>query len=121
MPDDWTRKQTLANAERYTTPRLKELENTILGAEDRLYNLEYDLFCQVRERIYGEIAKVQSAAKIIAAVDMFASLALVAEQNGYVRPAMDRSGTIHIKDGRHPVVEKNDSQRYVCVQRYVSG
>lgn len=122
MPDDWTRKQTLANAERYTTPRLKELENTILGAEDRLYNLEYDLFCQVRERIYGEIAKVQSAAKIIAAVDMFASLALVAEQNGYVRPAMDRSGTIHIKDGRHPVVEKMiPNDMFVCNDTYLDN
>ncbi len=122
VPDDWTRKQTLANAERYTTPRLKELENTILGAEDRLYNLEYDLFCQVRERIYGEIAKVQSAAKIIAAVDMFASLALVAEQNGYVRPAMDRSGTIHIKDGRHPVVEKMiPNDMFVCNDTYLDN
>jgi len=120
VPDDWTRKQTLANAERYTTPKLKELENTILGAEDRLCSLEYDLFCQVRERIYGEISKVQAVAKIIAAVDMFASLALVAEQNGYVRPKMNRSGTIHIKDGRHPVVEKMiPNDLFVCNDTYL--
>ena len=106
VPIEWTRKQTLANAERYTTPRLKELEDTILGAEDRLYNLEYELFCQVRERIFQEISTVQETAKIIAAVDMFASLALVAEQNHYVRPVMTRGGKIDIKDGRHPVVEK---------------
>ena len=106
VPDDWTRKQTLANAERYTTPRLKELEDTILGAEDRLYNLEYDVFCQVRERIYEDITKIQKTAKIIAAVDMFTSLALVAEQNNYVRPQITTDGCIDIKDGRHPVVEK---------------
>lgn len=106
VPDDWTRKQTLANAERYTTPRLKELEDTILGAEDKLNNLEYDLFCQVRERIYEQIGKIQNTAKIIAAVDMFTSLALVAEQNNYIRPTMTEDGVIDIKDGRHPVVEK---------------
>lgn len=106
VPDDWTRKQTLANAERYTTPKLKELEDTILGAEDRLYNLEYDLFCQVREKIYEKISDVQETAKMIAAIDMFASLALVAEQNNYVRPKMTKDGKIDIKEGRHPVVEK---------------
>ncbi len=106
VPEDWTRKQTLANAERYTTSKLKELEDTILGAEDKLHNLEYDLFCQVRERIYEQIGKIQKTAKIIGAVDMFASLALVAEQNNYVRPVITGDGVIDIKDGRHPVVEK---------------
>ena len=70
VPEDWTRKQTLANAERYTTPRLKELEDSIMGAEDRLCNLEYSIFCDVREKIYAQIGKVQTTAKIIAAVDM---------------------------------------------------
>ena len=106
VPDDWTRKQTLANSERYTTPRLKELEDTILGAEEKLYNLEYDIFCSVREAIYEEIGKVQETAKIIAVVDMFCSLAVVAEQNNYVRPVMKEKGSIDIKEGRHPVVEK---------------
>lgn len=106
VPEEWTRKQTLANAERYTTPKLKELEDTILGAEDKLFNLEYEIFCQVRERIYQEIGRVQQVAKIIASVDMFVSLALVAEQNHYVRPEMNQKGTIDIKNGRHPVVEK---------------
>ncbi|MCD7825761.1 MAG: DNA mismatch repair protein MutS [Clostridiaceae bacterium] len=106
VPDDWTRKQTLANAERYTTPRLKELEDTILGAEDRLCNLEYEIFCQVRETIYQKIGTVQETAKIVAAVDMFCSLALVAQQNNYVRPQIASDGVIQIKDGRHPVVEK---------------
>jgi len=106
VPEDWTRKQTLANSERYTTPRLKELEDMILGAEDKLYNLEYEVFCQVREQIYREITKIQQTAKIIASVDMFTSLALVAEQNNYVRPVMTQDGCIDIKEGRHPVVEK---------------
>ena len=106
VPEDWTRKQTLANSERYTTPRLKELEDMILGAEDKLYNLEYEVFSQVREKIYQEITKIQQTAKIIASVDMFTSLALVAEQNNYVRPVMTQDGCIDIKEGRHPVVEK---------------
>jgi DNA mismatch repair protein MutS len=106
VPPEWTRKQTLANAERYTTPKLKELEDTILGAEDKLYSLEYDLFCEVRDRIYQEIGRIQASAKIIAGIDMLASLAVVAEQNNYVRPAMEKKGAIQIKNGRHPVVEK---------------
>ncbi len=106
VPDDWTRKQTLANAERYTTPRLKELEDTILGAEDKLYNMEYNVFCEIRDSIYANIGRVQAAAHIVANVDMFASLALVAEQNNYARPIIDKKGCIDIKNGRHPVVEK---------------
>lgn len=106
VPEDWMRKQTLANAERYTTPKLKELEDTILGAEDKLYTLEYNIFCDIRDTIYTEIARIQSAAKIVASVDMLASLALVAEQNNYVRPEMKKKGGIDIKNGRHPVVEK---------------
>lgn len=106
VPDDWTRKQTLANAERYTTPRLKELEETILGAEDRLYTFEYNIFCQIRDKIYENISRVQKVAQIIANIDMFASLALVAAQNNYVRPVINKKGYIKIKNGRHPVVEK---------------
>lgn len=106
VPEDWMRKQTLANAERYTTPRLKELEDTILGAEDKLFNLEYNVFCQVRDSIYQEISRIQSAARIVASVDMLSALAVTAEQNNYVRPEMKKRGGIEIKNGRHPVVEK---------------
>ncbi len=106
VPEDWMRKQTLANAERYTTPKLKELEDTILGAEDKLYTLEYNIFCEIRDSIYNEISRIQSAAKIVANVDMLASMALVAEQNNYVRPQIKKKGGIEIKNGRHPVVEK---------------
>lgn len=106
VPEDWIRKQTLANAERYTTARLKELEDTILGAEDRLCSLEYNVFCQIRDKIYDNIGRVQKTAHIIANIDMFSSLALVAEQNNYVRPAVNKKSSIEIKNGRHPVVEK---------------
>ena len=106
VPEDYIRKQTLANAERYTTPRLKELEDTILNAEDKLCSLEYELFCKVRDTIASQIERIQKTAKAIAKLDVFASLSLVAEQNHYVRPKLNEKGLIDIKDGRHPVVEK---------------
>lgn len=106
VPEDYIRKQTLANAERYTTPRLKELEDTILNAEDKLYNLEYEIFCKVRDTIAMEIERIQKTAKAIARLDVFASLSLVAERNKFVRPKLNEKGMIDIKDGRHPVVEQ---------------
>mgnify|MGYP001480150691 CR=1 FL=1 len=105
VPEGWTRKQTLANAERYTTGRLKELEDIILGAEDKLFSLEYDLFCEIRDKIGLEIKRIQKTAKAVAKLDVIASLALVAEQNNYVCPQMNDEGLINIKNGRHPVVE----------------
>ena len=106
VPDYYTRKQTLANAERYITPRLKELEDTILGAEDKLYALEYELYCEVRDTIGQEVVRIQNTAKAVAQLDMLASLAVVAERNRYVRPKINEKGVINIKDGRHPVVEQ---------------
>ena len=106
VPDYYTRKQTLANAERYTIPKLKELEDTILGAEDRLYALEYELYCEVRNQVAAQILRIQTTAKAVANLDVFASLAVVAEKNRYVRPKINEKGVIDIKDGRHPVVEK---------------
>ncbi len=100
------RKQTLANAERYTTPRLKELEDTILNAEDKLTSLEYDIFCRIRESIAMELERIQATAKALARLDVYASLSLVSERNHYVRPKLNERGIIDIKDGRHPVVEK---------------
>ena len=105
VPEDYIRKQTLANAERYTTPRLKELEDTILNAEDKLTNLEYDLFCKIRESIAMELERIQKTAKAIAKLDVYASLSLVSERNRFVRPKLNDKGIINIKDGRHPVVE----------------
>mgnify|MGYP000936301732 FL=1 len=106
VPDNWVRKQTLTNAERYTTEELKKLEDVILGAEDKLYSLEYDLFAQVRETIAAEVLRIRNTAKSIAMIDVFAALSVVAQQNGYVRPSINEKGIIDIKGGRHPVVEK---------------
>ncbi len=106
VPKEWIRKQTLANAERYMTPELKELENTILGAEDRLYSLEYDLFCELRDKIFTQMHRIQNTAKSVAVIDVISTLALVAEQNNYSRPKINESGRIEIKEGRHPVIEK---------------
>lgn len=106
VPEDYIRKQTLANAERYTTPRLKELEDTILNAEDKLYAMEYDLFCEIRDAIAGEIERIQQTAHAIARLDVYASLSYVAERNQYIRPVLNEKGVIDIKGGRHPVVEK---------------
>ena len=106
VPDYFMRKQTLANAERYITPELKELEDMILGAEDKLVTLEYDLFCEVRSKIAAEVVRIQRTAKAVAGLDVFVSLALVADQNNYCRPKINENGIIDIKGGRHPVVEK---------------
>ena len=106
VPDYYTRKQTLANAERYIIPELKELEDTILGAEDKLCALEYELYCEVRNTIAAELTRIQRTAKAVAKLDVIASLALVAERNNYVRPKINEKGVIDIRDGRHPVVEK---------------
>lgn len=106
VPEDYVRKQTLANAERYTTPRLKELEDNILNAEDKLFTLEYDLYCEIRDAIAKEIERIQKTARAIARLDVFTSLAYVAEHNQYVRPTLNEKGVIDIKEGRHPVVEQ---------------
>lgn len=106
VPDYYTRKQTLTNAERYITPELKELEETILGSEDKLTALEYDLYVEVRGKIADEILRIQKTAHAIAGVDVFASLALVAERGNYVKPSINEKGILNIKNGRHPVVEK---------------
>lgn len=106
VPESWIRKQTLTNAERYTTQELKKLEEDILGAEDKLFSMEYDLFAEVREQIANEVQRIKTTAKAIARLDFFASLAQVAEKNRYVKPEITKDGVIDIKGGRHPVVEQ---------------
>ena len=106
VPDDYMRKQTLTNAERYITPKLKELEDMIRGAEDKLFSLEYDLFADVRDQIGREVLRIQKTARAIARLDVYASLSLVAERENYVRPSINEKGLIDIRGGRHPVVEK---------------
>ena len=106
VPDDYIRKQTLTNAERFSTPKLKELENLILGAEDKLFVLEYDLFCDIRRKIGDQVLRIQQTAKAIAGIDVLCSLSVVATRYNYVRPKINEKGIIDIRDGRHPVVER---------------
>ena len=99
VPEYFVRKQTLANAERYTTDKLKELEDIILGAEDKLFSLEYELFCQVRDRIGAEVSRIQRTAKALAGIDVFCSLSLVATRNNYVKPKINEKGLSTSKTG----------------------
>ena len=106
VPEHFIQKQTLANSERYTTEELDKLADTILGSEDKLCALEYETFCDIREKISGEIKRVQRTAHAVAMLDVMASLAYVTEQNHYIRPVMNEEGRLKIQGGRHPVVEK---------------
>ena len=111
VPDYFIRKQTLVNAERYTTEELKNTEEKILGSEDRLYSLEYDLFVDVRDRIAEQVTRIQKTARAIAKTDVLVSFSVAATRYGYVKPSINEKGLIRIKNGRHPVVErmmKND-------------
>lgn len=112
VPDYFIRKQTLVNAERFTTDELNTLSGKILGAEDKLYALEYDCYVKLREKLAAALVRVQKMAGYIAELDALCSLAYVADKNNYVRPSLNTDGVIDIKGGRHPVVEKmlaNDS------------
>lgn len=122
VPDTYIRKQTLANAERYITQELKDLEDLILGAEDKLYALEYELFCQVRDTVGNEVLRIQKTAKAVATLDVFASLALVAERNQFVRPKINENGILDIKNGRHPVVEQMiDNDMFIPNDTYLDN
>ena len=106
VPDTYIRKQTLVNCERYITQELKDMEHTILTAQDRLTALEYELFCSIREQTAARVGDIQRSAAAVAQVDVLTSFACVAAENGYCRPEVDLSDTIEIAEGRHPVVEK---------------
>lgn len=106
VPDRFIRKQTLTNCERYITEELKEIENNILGAEDKLINLEYNIFQDIRNELEKQIERIQSTANIISQLDVLTSFATVAEDMDYSKPIVDEEGIIEIKDGRHPVIEK---------------
>ncbi len=113
VPDYFERKQTLVGSERYTTPELKDLEARILGAEDKLNDLEYEEFDKLRKEISGRVVEIQKAAKAIAYLDVYASLSLTAERGRYVRPHLNDRGLIRIKEGRHPVVERMMSGDFI--------
>ncbi len=110
VPDYFVRKQTLSTGERYITPQIKEVEEKIVEAESQIVTLEYDMFCQIRDAVAAQIARIQMTAHAIATIDVLCSLATVAEKNRYVMPTIDMSDEIIIKDGRHPVVECIDSK-----------
>ena len=106
VPDRYIRKQTLTNAERYITEELKNLENQILGAEEKVVNLEYDAFVEIRNEISKNIIRLQRTSEVVSTLDVLTSFATVAEDMNYCRPEMDSTGVIDIKNGRHPVIEK---------------
>ncbi len=106
VPDYFVRKQTLVNGERFTTDELKNLEDIIMGAEEKLVSLEYELFCQVRDTIGAEVVRIQKTAKALAGIDVFTALSAVATRNNYAKPSINEKGLIQIKNGRHPVVEQ---------------
>lgn len=106
VPDRYVRKQTLANCERYITEDLKNLENQILGAEERVVTLEYNAFCEIRDSIEKQIQRIQKTATLVSILDVISSFAIVAEDMNYVKPEVDDGGIIDIKEGRHPVIEK---------------
>ncbi len=120
VPDRYIRKQTLANCERYITPELKEIEETILGAEEKVVELEYQLFVELRNYIAVQVSRIQTSARIIAAVDVVSSLAAVAEQNGYTMPVVDNSDILEIKEGRHPVIELLVNDSFVPNDTYLN-
>ena len=126
VPDYYIRKQTVVNGERFITPKLKEIEGIVLGASEKIIALEYKLFSEIRDKIAGEVARVQKTARAIGVLDALASLATVAQKNGYTAPTVDMSDIIDIKAGRHPVVEKmlkdtlfvpNDTYMDICKSR----
>ena len=106
VPDRYIRKQTLTNGERYITEELKNLENQILGAEERVVTLEYNAFCEIRSSIEKQIQRIQKTATLVSTLDVLVSFATVAEDMNYVKPEVDNGGVIDIKEGRHPVIEK---------------
>ena len=114
VPEDYVRKQTLVNAERFITPELKEYESTIMGAQDKSIALEYELFCEVRQAVVDETDRIQKASEALAVLDVLASLADRALALRYVRPVMDDSHTLTIEEGRHPIIEQMpDAERFV--------
>ena len=122
VPDDYIRRQTLANAERYVTPELKEYEEKVLGAEDRICELEYALFQQIREQIASEAVRITRCADGLANLDVLISLAVVADERSYCKPLVDESDVIQISEGRHPVIEAmNLGERFVPNDTLLDG
>lgn len=121
VPDRYVRKQTLANSERYITPELKEMENTIMGAEEKIVALEYELFVELRNKVAKEVDRIKDTAYKVAILDVITSLADIAIKYNYVRPVLSNDGAIDIKDGRHPVVEKMmNNEMFIANDTYLN-
>ena len=119
VPDRYIRKQTLVGSERFITDELKKLEETVLGAEEKLFALEYDVFNDIRQQVAAQLSRIKKTAAAVSNIDALCSLSYIAQQNNYVRPHINRSGIIDIKDGRHPVVEKMmDEGRFIPNDTY---
>ena len=122
VPDTYIRKQTLANCERYVTPELKELEEKILNAQEKMCTLEYEIFLQIRQELSDNITRIQKTANIVSMLDVLISFAVVAEDYSYVKPEITNSGEIDIKEGRHPVIEKMlESGTFISNDTYIDG
>lgn len=122
VPEDYHRKQTLVNAERFITPELKEIEDKVLGAEDKSKALEYELFQEIRSRVVGETAAIQQCAAAIADLDALAAFAEVAQRNDYVRPQVDHELELFVEDGRHPVIDHLlQDERFVPNDSHLNG
>ena len=121
VPDYYTRKQTLVNAERYITPELKQIEDKIIGADEKITMLEYDLFADIRDKVAAQTERISRAAAAVSAVDALASLASVALSNNYVRPNITEERIIDVKEGRHPVVEKMTEGSFIPNDIYLNG
>ena len=109
VPEDYIRKQTLVNAERFITPELKEYEEQVLNAQERLFEVEYELFCKIRKQIGRESRRIQQTAKVIAQIDVLSSYSKAAASNNWKKPRVDNSSRIKIIEGRHPVIERLSS------------
>lgn len=113
VPDYYIRKQTLVNSERYISPKLKEYESKVLGAEERIKNLEYELFKKIRKKLHKKIHPIQEFVKIISKLDVVTNLAFIAFKNNYFRPAFNKEGYVKIKESRHPVIEKLLEEEFI--------
>jgi len=121
VPEDYTRKQTLSNSERYITPELKDKEALVLGAEERINELEYEIFVSIRELVGENLLRIKSTASVVATIDVLCSLGLVALENNYQRPELYNDSLIEIKEGRHPVVEKMVEENFVPNDTLLDG
>lgn len=120
-PDYYTRRQTLANCERFTTPELNKFAEVILGSEEKIVDLEYKLFSEVRNKVAQAVERIQNSAHIVSTIDVLQSMSEVADRQGYVMPAVTTDGTIDIKEGRHPVVEKMISEQFISNDTYLDA